>query len=171
MSRRFWALKEVRASFFFFVYLVAVNLPFWIASYSMGFLMKGLFNVELLAIGVLSLFVRRVVTVSLLLIAMVLDMLRGVNSTYMMSPFDMVCSARSLLEYGPSHLGHVVVVAGCMGVVCFLAVRAQGTRPVGWERVVIASTLWSSLSCAWGSIRIRGTSRSGGWIGNWERCV
>ena len=107
----------------------------------MGFLMKGLFNVELLVIGVLSLIVRRVVTVSLLLIAMVLDMLRGVNSTYLMSPLDMVRNARSLLEYGPSHLVYVVVVAGCMGVVCFLAGRAQGTQPVGWERVVIASTL------------------------------
>jgi hypothetical protein len=141
MPPRYWAPMRVRATFFFFVYIAAVNLPFWIASYSMGFVLKGLFNVELLAIGVLSLFVRRAATVSLLLIAMLLDMLRGVNSTYLMSPFEMVRSARFLFEYAPSHVGYLVMVAACMALVCFLAVRAQESRPVGWERVLIASTL------------------------------
>ncbi len=132
---------KVRAAFFFFVYLAGVNLPFWIASYSMGFLLTGLFNVELLVIGVLSLFVRRAATVSLLLIAMLLDMLRGVNSTYLMSPFEMVRSAGSLFEYAPSHVGGFVAVAICMGVICFLVALAQDNRPTGWERVLIASTL------------------------------
>jgi hypothetical protein len=131
---------KVRTAFFFFVYLAAVNLPFWTASYSMGFLLTGLFNVELIVIGVLSLFVRRAATVSLLLIAMLLDMLRGVNSTYLMSPFEMVRSARFLFEYAPSHLGYLVMLASCMALVCFLAVRAQKSQPVGWERVLIAST-------------------------------
>jgi hypothetical protein len=49
---------KVRAAFAIFVYIVAANIPFWVASHSIGLLLTGLFNVELVFIGILSLFVR-----------------------------------------------------------------------------------------------------------------
>jgi phosphoglycerol transferase MdoB-like AlkP superfamily enzyme len=132
---------KVRAAFVFFVYLVAANISFWIASRSMGLLLTGLFNVEFVFIGILSLYVRRAVAVTLLLIAMLMDVWRGVNSTYLLGPFEMVRNARCLFDYAPSHLGGFAAVAICMVVICFLAALAQDNRPTGRERVYIASAL------------------------------
>jgi hypothetical protein len=95
----------------------------------------------LLVIGVLSLFLRRAVLVSLLVVAMLLDMLRGVNSTYLLSPFEMIRSARSLLEYAPSHSWGLAAIAICMAGTCLLVALAQDHQPTGWERTFIASTL------------------------------
>jgi phosphoglycerol transferase MdoB-like AlkP superfamily enzyme len=132
---------KVRAVFVFFVYIVAANISFWIASRSMGLLLTGLFNVELVFIGILSLFVRRAVAVTLLLIAMLIDVWRGVNSTYLFGPFEMVRNARCLFDYAPSHLYGFAAVAICMVVICFLAALVQDNRPTGRERVYIASAL------------------------------
>jgi phosphoglycerol transferase MdoB-like AlkP superfamily enzyme len=132
---------KVRAAFVFFLYIVAANSPFWIASHSMGFLSTGLFNVELVVIGILSLFVRRAVTVTLLFLAMLMDMLRGVNSTYLLTPFEMIRSARYLFEYTPSHFGGFVAVGTCMGMICLMATLAQDDHRTSRERFYIASTL------------------------------
>jgi len=100
------------ASVFFvvFVYAIAANVPFWLAGHSMGLLLTGVFNVELLVLGMLSVFLRRWVTVVLLAIAVALDMVRGVSSTYLLSPLEMIRSARYLFEYAPSHSGNVAGV-------------------------------------------------------------
>ena len=74
---------KTRVLFCVFLYGVAANIPFWIASRSVGLLVTGLFNVEFLIIGILSVFVCRKLTVWLLLVAIFQDMARGINVTYM----------------------------------------------------------------------------------------
>jgi hypothetical protein len=131
-----------RSYFAIFVYVVAANIPFWMASQSMGFLFTGLFNVEFVMIGVLSFFLRhRAVPVCLALIAILLDMVRGVNSTYMLSASEMVGSARYLFEFAPSHLWAVAMVAICTVMVCFMVALAAGGCVDGRERGCAVSVL------------------------------
>jgi hypothetical protein len=99
----------------------------------------------MVALGILSVFLRRSVVVALLAIALVLDVLRGISSTYLLSPLEMIRSARYVFEYAPSHLGDVVAVAICIGVVCLLAVVAKDSLATGRERVYVVSALMTFL--------------------------
>ena len=103
--------------------------------------MTGLFNVDFLIIGILSVFVRRKLTVGLLLIAIVLDIVRGINATYMLSPSEMLRSARYLSEPKSLHLWDVVVVAICIALICLMAVLASSDRASGRERRFISVSL------------------------------
>src|SRR5216683_2566421 len=132
---------KTRASFAILVYIVAANVPLWIASQSLGLLSMGLFNVEYMVIGILAFFLRRSLTVGLLLVAILLDMLSGVSKTYMLSVSEMLRSARGLFEFAPSHLWNIVVVAICVGMICLMAILAANDRVANRERRYIASTL------------------------------
>jgi phosphoglycerol transferase MdoB-like AlkP superfamily enzyme len=138
-------VRTASVSFVVFVYAIAANVPFWLAGHSMGLLLTGVFNVELLVLGMLSVFLRRWVTVVLLAIAVALDMVRGVSSTYLLSPLEMIRSARYLFEYAPSHSGNVAGVVVCVGVVCLMAALAKDNRATGRERVYVVSTLAAFL--------------------------
>ena len=132
---------KVRAAFAIFVYIVAANIPFWVASHSIGLLLTGWFNVEFVMIGILSFFIRRTPTIWLLLGAMVLDMLRGIGATYMLSPLEMLRSARYLPESAPSHLWGIGVVTICIAAVCVIASLALDGRIAGSTRGYGASAL------------------------------
>ena len=127
--------------FAFFVYVVAVNIPFWIAGRSMGLLVTGVFNFELTVLGILSVFLRRSLTIVLLAIALVLDVLWGISSTYLLSPLEMIRSARYLFEYAPSHLWDVVAVTICIGVICFLAGVVKDNLVTEQERIYFVAAL------------------------------
>jgi hypothetical protein len=135
---------KVRASVVFFVvfvYVVAANIPFWIASRSMGFLLTGVFNFELVVLGILSVFLRRSVTVALLAIALVLDVMRGISLTYLLGPLEMLRSVRYLFEYAPSHVGEVAVVAICIGAICLLGAVAKDSLARNRERLYVVCAL------------------------------
>ncbi len=132
---------KTRASFAIFVYIVAANVPFWIASQSLGLLSKGPFNIEFMVIGILAVFLRRSLTVGLLLVAILLDMLCGLSLTYMLSASELLRSARWLLEFAPSHLWDIVVVIICIVMVCLMAILAADNRADDRERGYIAWTL------------------------------
>ncbi len=131
----------IRVFFVVFVYLVAANIPFWIASRSIGLLLVGFFNVEFLLVGILSGFLRRGVTVALLLCAIFLDLLRGIGETYMLSTSEMLRSVRYLFGTGPSHLWHMIVITICIAVICFLAVFTSRNEANSRERVYVVWTL------------------------------
>ncbi len=119
---------KVRAAIVFFVvtvYVVAANIPSWIASRSMGLLLNGVFNFELVVLGILSVFLRRSVTLTLLGIAMVLDVLWGISSTYLLSPSEMIRSA--ILE---SLATQSEQASRCLGITVILRVfsSAEGAR-------------------------------------------
>src|SRR5580704_2677964 len=132
---------KTRSYFAIFVYVFGANIPFWIASHVMGLLLTGIFNVEFVILGMLSFVLRRAVMVALLVIAMLLDVLRGVSSTYLLSPLEMIRSARYLFEYAPSHFGAVVAVAVCIVVISLMAALAQDSHPTRREWVYAVSML------------------------------
>jgi hypothetical protein len=132
---------KTRSYFVVFVYIFAANIPFWIASHLIGLVLKGLVNDEFVLIGILSVFVRRRLTVGLLLIAIMLDMFNSIAATYLLSPSDMLRSARSLFEFAPAHLWDMVVIAICIATVCLLAALVSSSDLAGRERGCVASTL------------------------------
>jgi hypothetical protein len=117
---------KTRSSFVLFLYCVGANLPLWIASRSLGLVVRGVFSIEFAAIGLLSLFVRRAVTVWLLLGAMVLDLLYAVCATYMLSLSDLMRSGGSVFEVVPSHLWSIAAIGLVMALICFLATSGDG---------------------------------------------
>ncbi len=125
-----------------FVYIVAANIPLWIASRSMGFLLIGVFNAEFLIIGILSVFLRTRLTVGLLVSAVFLDIVRGIGSTYMFSPSEMLRSIQYLFASSPSHLWRVMVIAICIAVACLLAVFASSGGADARERRYVARALF-----------------------------
>jgi phosphoglycerol transferase MdoB-like AlkP superfamily enzyme len=132
---------KIRAPFLVFIYIVAANVPFWIASRSMGLLVTGLFNVEVVIIGILSVFLRRTLVIGLLLVAILLDILRGINATYMLSPSEMFLSARYIFESKSVHLSYIVVISICIALICLaLSLISRGPMSVK-ERAFVASTL------------------------------
>jgi Sulfatase/Cytochrome b(C-terminal)/b6/petD len=132
---------KIRVFFVVFVYLVAANIPFWIASRSIGLVLIGLFNAEFLIIGILSVFLRRRLTLVLLLCAIFLDLVRGIGMTYFLSPSEMLRSVRYLLGAAPSHLWHIIAIAICIAVVCLLAVLVSRDGASNRERRWIVATL------------------------------
>jgi hypothetical protein len=132
----------------FFVYVVAANIPLWVASHSLGLLVKGLFNVEFVIIGILSVFLRRSLTVGLLVIAVLLDLLSAVCMTYMLSASDLVRSGRGLFEFAPSHLWAIASVTLCVVAVCLMAVSAGNDRSAESGRgYVVAMLAVFAVSC------------------------
>jgi hypothetical protein len=132
---------KTRSYFVILVFVFAANIPFWIASHSLGLILKGPFNDEFVLIGILSLFVRRWVTVGLLLAAMLLDLMNGIASTYMLGGAELLQSSRSAFEFVPSHLWDVVLTAICIAMVCLLVAMASGSGIVGRELGYVASIL------------------------------
>jgi hypothetical protein len=123
------------------VYIIVANIPFWIACHSIGLVLKGPFNVEFVVIGILSVFLRRTLTVGLLLVAILLDILNSIATTYLLSPFDMLRSARFLFEFAPSHLWDIVLVSICIIMACLMAALASSSGIAGRERAYVAPTL------------------------------
>jgi Sulfatase len=132
---------KIRVFFVVFVYLIAANIPFWIASRSIGLLLVGFFNVEFLIVGILSAFLRLRLTIGLLLCAISLDLVRGVGETYMLSTSEMLRSVRYLFGDGPSHLWHVIVIAICIAVICLLAAFTSLDDANSRERGYVVCTL------------------------------
>jgi hypothetical protein len=130
-----------RSYFAIFVYIVFANIPFWVASHSMGLLFKGPFSDEFVLVGILSAFLRRTLTVVLLLIAILLDMLNSIATTYLLSASDMLQSARSLFEFAPSHLWDIVVIALCIVMVCLMAILTASNGIGNRERGYFVGTL------------------------------
>ncbi len=107
----------------------------------MGLRLKGPFGDEYVLIGILSLFVRRWIAVGLLLVAIGLDLLNGIASTYMLGIPELLGSAGSLREFAPSHLWSVAGVAICVAIVCVMAALVSDIGITGRERRYAASIL------------------------------
>jgi hypothetical protein len=73
---------------FLFAFLVLPNLPLLLAAHPLSLLVRGYVNLDYLLIGLLSLFVPRVVTFFLLLAAILLDFIRAVCITYLFAPAE-----------------------------------------------------------------------------------
>ncbi|MBS1820770.1 MAG: sulfatase-like hydrolase/transferase [Acidobacteria bacterium] len=128
------------------VYVGLANVPVWLASRLLGFSLSGLFNIEYIAIGIVSLFANRVVTVCLLLAVTAIDLTYDIGRTYMFRPAELLESASSALVYAGSHVGSIAAVILAMAAVCILAVIVGRVRIERRERVYTISAL-TAVAC------------------------
>ena len=132
---------KARVLFNIFVYVIAANVPVWIASRLIDFSLNGLFNIEYVAIGIVSLFVGQTLTICLLLSTMSIDLVYNIGKTYMLRPGELMASASSAPLYVGSHAGTIVAIASVIVLVCFLAVKSGSANWRSRERVCVASWL------------------------------
>src|SRR5271168_121019 len=79
---------EFRWYLFLPAFLDLSNLPLLLAAHPLNLLLHGYINLDYLLIGLLSLFVPRVVTFFLLLAAILLDFIHAACITYLFSPAE-----------------------------------------------------------------------------------
>ncbi len=93
----FWAL-------YILFFLVAANVPYWIAARGFGFLPLGWFCVEYLVVGLVALFVPRFVSAILLIILILADLLCAICLTYRMPIHETLASIGFARSFATRHL-------------------------------------------------------------------
>jgi len=107
-----------------FVYIVAANIPAWIAGHVFGLMVRGLFGIDFLVVGIVSIYLRRAFSASLLLITILLDLLHCVTKTYLFSPSELLRSASGGSDFALSHLWGIAILASSLAIACFGAMAA-----------------------------------------------
>lgn len=83
------SIERVQWLFFVIFYSVLANIPYWVASRELGFLDgRGLFCVSFIAVGLLALFIRPVLSAALFFVVIVADLVWGVCESYFLSIND-----------------------------------------------------------------------------------
>jgi phosphoglycerol transferase MdoB-like AlkP superfamily enzyme len=92
-------------------YAIVANLPFWTASPFLGLMRNGLFCLEYVGVGLLALFLPRIVAGVLLLLAITADLIGGVSQTFYISPAECLRSSSFLYLLSGTRLLMVAGVA------------------------------------------------------------
>ena len=100
--------QTVRCILFVLFYGVVANVPFWVASHSLGLIQNGYFGLSYGLVGVLVLFLPRISAAMLLLFTMFVDMATGVCLTFYLSMSECLMNVRAL--QGLSRAGHLAIV-------------------------------------------------------------
>lgn len=105
--------RFVPSHWFLFVafYAIFANIPFWAASHWLRLLPLGWFCVEYAGVGLLALFVPRIVAAALLFWVIAADLTSAVSKTYYLPPTDCLANVYSLHELPGTRLLAVTVVA------------------------------------------------------------
>jgi hypothetical protein len=107
--------------FFVFFYAILANIPFWIASYWLGLLPLGWFCLEYAAVGLLALFLPRILAAALLLLVIAADLTSGVSKTYYLSPTECLSNFHSIHELPVTRLIAVAWVAALILLITAIA--------------------------------------------------
>jgi hypothetical protein len=110
----FWIDKgasHLRWSIFVTLYAVLANIPFWVASHWLGLAPVGWFCLEYAAVGLLALFVPRVIAAVLLLLVIFADLTCAASKTYFLTPTECLVNVGFLRELPPARLIALAAVA------------------------------------------------------------
>lgn len=129
-----------------FVYVIFANVPLWVASRLLGLQLKGLFNVELSALGILALVLPRSLVRISLLCAIVLDIVSSVSWTYMLTSYDLLQSRSSVGEYVAAHLCVVTGIVLLVATVALVAPRVLSHLNSPHERPTAAVMLTAFIA-------------------------
>jgi hypothetical protein len=125
-------------SLFFLFYAVLVNVPFWVASHSLGLLQKGYFDPSYALAGISALFLRRIPSAILLLFVMVVDLLASVCLTFYLSLSE--CWTNLLVLRGLSPAGHAaiasVILLALVSVVASSLLPASSIQGIARRRII-----------------------------------
>jgi hypothetical protein len=119
----------------------------WLAAHVLGLQLAGYFNLELAAIGILVVAISPLPIWILLLCATALDIVSSISWTYMLPPFDLLQSARSVGEYLPSHVWALAAVVLALAVGSLASVVVLSRLESGHERRMAALILGTFSAC------------------------
>jgi phosphoglycerol transferase MdoB-like AlkP superfamily enzyme len=137
-----WSFSDIAYCLFFVTfYAIFANVPFWAASHWLGIVLLGWFCLEYAVIGLLALFVPRILAVSLLLLVISADMLCGVSKTYYLAPTECLANIGALHGLPATRLLAVAAV----GVLILLVSSIAAFFPVAAIRGAYRSYAAASL--------------------------
>jgi phosphoglycerol transferase MdoB-like AlkP superfamily enzyme len=122
-------------------YAVFANIPFWAASHWLGLLPIGWFCLEYAVVGVLALFVPRILSAVLLLVIIMADLTSAVSKTYYISPTECLAQVGSIWELPGSRLLGVAIAAVLILLVISIAALLPVAAIRGTYRVFAAACL------------------------------
>ncbi len=100
---------------FVLFYAICANIPYWTASHWLGLLPIGWFCVEYAVVGLLALFIPRILAAVLLLLVIAADLLSGVCKTYYLLPMVCLKNFGMLCDFGGGR-----IIAGAIALVLIL---------------------------------------------------
>ena len=126
-------------------YAVLANIPMWIAQRAVGLVPMGWFNVDFLAIGVLSLFLPRFISMTLLTAAILVDFLVAICRTYFLLPGEVAAYVSAVSQMSARRIagffGIAILVAVVAGASMFLRRPAKGRKATAAAFVLFALLL------------------------------
>jgi phosphoglycerol transferase MdoB-like AlkP superfamily enzyme len=87
---------------FVFFYAIAANIPFWMAVHGLHLLPLGWFCLEYAVLGLIALFVPRILATALLVLVVCADLISSVSKTYYIAPSECLSNAGYLAEFPAS---------------------------------------------------------------------
>jgi phosphoglycerol transferase MdoB-like AlkP superfamily enzyme len=132
---------EFRWYLFLPAFLVLPNLPLLLAAHALNLLLHGYIDLDYLLIGLLSLFVPRVVTFLLLLAAIILDFIHAACVTYLFSPAEFLNTMRYGGLLSTTRIGQIVAAFVAALLVCLACVACTSPRLNNRQRRVASATM------------------------------
>jgi hypothetical protein len=126
---------------FVLFYGALANIPFWVTAKFLRVERNGWFCLDYLCVGILSLFVPRIVAGTLMFGSIVVDMLCAISESYFLSPSDCLRSISFLRELPEERLRYVIAAA--LLAILISAVAALLPKPVirGMQRFYAAGCM------------------------------
>ena len=122
-------------------FLILPNLPLLLAAHPLNLLLHGYIDLDYLLIGLLSVFVPRVVTFFLLLAAIILDFVHAACVTYLFSPAEFLNTMRYGGLLSTTRIGLIVAAFVAALLVCLACVACTSPRLSGRQRKRASATM------------------------------
>jgi len=136
---------EFRWYLFLPAFLILPNLPLLLAAHPLNLLLHGTIDLDYLLIGLLSLFVPRLVTFFLLLAAIVLDFIHAACVTYLFSPAEFMNTMRYGGLLSTTRIGLIVAAFVAALLVCLACVACTSPHLRGRQRRLASATMLVSF--------------------------
>ena len=134
MTNQIRDLIKFRWYLFLLAFLVLPNLPLLLAAHPLSLLVRGYVNLDYLLIGLLSLFVPRIVTLVLLATAILLDFIHAVCITYLFAPAEFFHVVRYGGLLSTTRIGLIVAATMFTLLICLVTAVCTSRRASGQPR-------------------------------------
>jgi hypothetical protein len=118
--------EQIQWLLFVVFYTMFANVPFWAASHWLRLLPLGWVCLEYAGVGLLALFVPRIVATALLILLIVADLTSAVSKTYYLPPSECLASMGALREFS----GVRLLVTGAVAVLVLLVASISAFFPL-----------------------------------------
>lgn len=126
---------------FVLFYAIGANIPFWLASHWLNLLPLGWLCIEYAGVGLLALFLPRILSATLLLIVLAADVISDVSKTYYLSPTDCLSNLASLRDFSGFRVLAISAVLAATLICVVIAASFPAKKIRGAQRAYAAASL------------------------------